>query len=245
MTGAFTMTLIDLVDLTGGEIAYEDVTYDNVEYKHHPVITGGNIGFEYFPIFEEGYRPILQGKIFDRFQNREIGSESIEMFQLHLRRKLAEVMPYFNKLYETEKLDYDALSTMDITTQGTVDTEEETSATATSNAVSDASARSRAVNSVTPQVTLSPDEDYATSAADSNSTNESNTESESTNVGDSTGKTTTNNRVTGYQAIPATLVMRYRESLLNIDLMILNEIEECFMQVFDNGDAYFNNNYIF
>jgi hypothetical protein len=51
----------------------------------------------------------------------------------------------------------------------------------------------------------------------------------------------TNSNTKGYQGVAADLLMRYREALLNIDVMILNELEELFMLVWDNGDEYFDN----
>lgn len=242
--GAFTLTLAELIDMRNGTLEYIDITAQNITYKHMPKLTNCDIGLDYYPVFDEDYRAVLNAKIIDRFLNREIGSESVEMFQLHMKRKMNEVMPYFNQLYESEKLEYNPISTMDITTKGEVNSEEDTTSTATTNATNDATSKSRAVNSTTPQTQLAGDEDYATSAADSNSTQETLTESEANSNADTSSKTTNDNRVTGYQAVPATLVMRYRESLLNIDVMILNEIEECFMQVFDNADSYFNNSYI-
>jgi len=67
-------------------------------------------------------------------------------------------------------------------------------------------------------------------------------------VQDSNANTTTNvnadSRVFGYQGIPANLLMAYRASLLNIDLMVIGDIEDCFMQVWDNGDEYSNADYL-
>lgn len=237
----FTVTIAELIELTHGQLEYKDVAYKGATYMHHPVLEGGDIGIAYYPIFDEDYRQILNGKIIDRFLNREIGSESIEMFQLHVRRKMNEVMPYFNKLYATELIDYDPMSTMDITTVGESKTEEEQETVSNTNSTSDTLSESRAVTSQTPQTMLQGSEDYASNAADSNSLTGSTTDAENNTTSSSDGKTVNNNRVTGYQAIPATLIMRYRESLLNIDLAVLTELEECFMQVFDNGDSYFGN----
>jgi hypothetical protein len=92
---------------------------------------------------------------------------------------------------------------------------------------------------------LSGLEDYASSAADV--TSDSDVSSES--IQDSTANTTTTadaeSHVYGYQGIPANLIMAYRASLLNIDLMILADIEECFMLVWDNGDEYSQSAYLY
>jgi hypothetical protein len=84
---------------------------------------------------------------------------------------------------------------------------------------------------------LSGSGDYATSASDSNSASDSSGNS----TQDETNDVNTNSNTKGYQGVASDLLMRYREALLNIDVMILNELEELFMLVWDNGDEYFDN----
>jgi hypothetical protein len=198
------------------------------------------IGLGEYPIFDETYRATLNKKIVDRYWNREIGVETIEMFTFAMKRKLNEIMPYYNKLYESEKIDFDPLITMDINTVANTTSVEEADATSESNSNSLTDANSRAVQSTTPQTMLSGNEDYASSAADSNS--DSDTISDSTQNTDSTVNRDTNadSHVTGYQGIPSNIIMAYRASLLNIDLMILADLEELFMLVWDTGDEYAN-----
>jgi hypothetical protein len=88
---------------------------------------------------------------------------------------------------------------------------------------------------------LSPNSDYASSASDANG-QASNTGTATEN---STQGVTANgngtNTVDGYQGVPADLIMRYREAIINVDLMIINELEECFMGIWDTGDVYSDN----
>jgi hypothetical protein len=204
-----------------------------------------SIGLGDYPIFDPDYRDVLNQKIVERYFNREIGMETIDMFQFALRRKMNEIMPYYNKLYCTEKLNYDPLSTMDITTKANSTNVEDATAEALNNSTSNTDSGSRSVQSTTPQTMLSGLEDYASSAADV--TSDSDVSSES--IQDSTANTTTTadaeSHVYGYQGIPANLIMAYRASLLNIDLMILADIEECFMLVWDNGDEYSQSAYLY
>ena len=55
-----------------------------------------------FPIFDEEYRNVLCTKILRHYYTREIGLESYGLWKLKLQTKLNEIMPYFNKLYESE-----------------------------------------------------------------------------------------------------------------------------------------------
>lgn len=225
----FTMPLKAAIKYTGGTTSF---------VNGNTVMTGGNIGLASYPIFDANYRDTLNGKILDRYWNREIGTESIDMFQLAMRRKMNEIMPFYNKLYLTEKIAYDPLNTVNLKTVSTGNATQ----TATSEGASDSSGfaggSSRSVNSETPQTMLSGNADYATAANDvKSSSDNTSTASQSSNdtaASDTTGENTT----TGYQGAASELIMRYRESLLNIDLMILTDLEELFMLVWDNGDEY-------
>ena len=68
------------------------------------------LGLSDYPIFNEEYRRTLNDKIIEHFYFREIGFETPQLFKRFLNRKLNEIMPYYNKLYETELLEYDPLT---------------------------------------------------------------------------------------------------------------------------------------
>lgn len=240
----FTMPLKEVIEFTDGTINYETVEFEGI-YYHLPVMSGGNIGLNHYPIFDEGYRNILTGKIIDRFWNREIGMETIDDFHLAMRRRMNEIMPFYNKLYESERIEYTALSTMDVRTESTntATSHEEGEATATNNSESDS--ESRAVNSTTPQTMLAGNKDYASGASDVNSWSGVENTSEQNNVADSSTVGTGDSRTSGYQGVASDLIMRYRDSLLNVDLMVLRDLEDCFMSVLNNGDAYTQNGWYF
>lgn len=213
-----------------------------VELRRVVELTGGDIGLDDYPIFEPGYREILNKKIIDHYYYNEIGHETIDQFRHQLGVKMREIMPYYNKLYESERLEFDPLSTVNVKTEtdsaGTAITEANNTSNATNSATSDAKAR--AVESVLPQVTLSPNADYATSANDSTSetlaessaTDTTTALSEGTNTGHSSSTTS------GYTGAASELLLRYRETIINIDLMVIGELRELFMQLWNNGDEY-------
>lgn len=63
--------------------------------------------FGSYPIFDEKYRKPLNMKILRHFYMHEIGFETEGQFLYQLNRKMNEIMPYYNRLYETELLDLD------------------------------------------------------------------------------------------------------------------------------------------
>lgn len=79
-------------------------------------ITGGDWGVENYPIFDETYRKQLNQTLYEVFCYREIGFETIDIFRQQVAAKMRLVMPYYNQLYESTKLQYDPLSAVDMTT---------------------------------------------------------------------------------------------------------------------------------
>lgn len=72
---------------------------------------GFDINLKEYPIFKEEYRPILNKKIIDHFYTREIGAETPALFRFWLNRRMNEIMPYYNKLYNSELLEFDPFIT--------------------------------------------------------------------------------------------------------------------------------------
>lgn len=68
-------------------------------------------------IFDEEYRPVLCKKILKHYYTREIGLETVGLWQLKLETKLAEIMPYYNELYRTKLLQYDPFRDVDYYTE--------------------------------------------------------------------------------------------------------------------------------
>lgn len=62
-----------------------------------------------FPIFDEDYREPLCKKILKHYYTREIGEETVGLWKLRLDAKMNEIMPYFNKLYNSELVAIDPL----------------------------------------------------------------------------------------------------------------------------------------
>lgn len=219
---------------------YEELEFNGVKYGKLPVVPDyEKIGMGTYPIFNENYRKILNGKIIDEYYNQEICTETIDNWLLIMRKKLDQIMPYYNELYETLSITYDPLSTMDIHSVGKTTLEGEDTVNGTTVNDTNTKSGARAVNSNFPQSMLAGNADYASTGADTNSTSEVDSTVEQNSTSNNRSENNSDNRVTGYQGIASELIIRYRNSLINIDLMILEAIEDCFMLVLNSGDEYF------
>ena len=230
-----------------------------------------DIGLQDYPIFDESHRNILNKKLIDHYYMREIGVESVDSFVFMLNRTMREIMPEFNQLYKSELLNFNPLLTVDMktisdslntnesntTTTGTSNTDSSSQQDTSQTGDTTSDSKSRAVNSTTPQQRLAGNMDYASSGADSTS----NSSTENTTTGSDTASSTvdaTNNvaansddtntghgesTTQGYQGSASRLLLDFRETILNIDMLIVEheKIEELFMQIWLNGDQYTNN----
>ena len=77
-----------------------------------------------YPIFDENYKPVLERKILKHYYTREIGLETYGLWKLKLDAKLNEIMPYYNKLYDSELIEFNPLYSEDIRIDGHKDFEE-------------------------------------------------------------------------------------------------------------------------
>lgn len=208
-----------------------------------------DIGLEWYPIFDDPnstYRAGLNKKIIQHFWNREIGQETQFLFKFAMGRKMNEIMPRYNQLYLTELSrmtdlngnKIDPLSTVKLITDTTGT--DSTNASSTSTNSSSTTGGTRTVNMDTPQVGLSGNADYASAAVDVNSQNSANTDSSGTD--DRTSDTTSNATSNGYSEHTVLMVQRLRGAILNIDMMIIDDLNELFMGVWDNGDEFTRKN---
>ena len=239
-----------------------------------------------FPIFDENYRFVLEKKILKHFYTREICEETVGLWKLRLDTKLNEIMPYYNKLYKSELLEFNPLYTANLTrakktdynsnrnenenisdtsssnrttsNNGKVDTTNNSTTTGTGSGTSNNTTTD--LYSDTPQGGLSGIESntYLTNAR--KITDNGSTSSNTSNTNSSTGKVessesgTDNSTVTygrirgntdaltsaedyletvvGYDGTNASdLLLKFRETFLNIDMLIINDLEDLFFQL--------------
>lgn len=201
-------------------------------------LVGGDIGLSDYPIYSEDHRDTLNRKIINRYLNREIGMESIEMFVHALKRRMHEIMPAYNELYLTTLTTIDPLKTIDMRTVTEAKKVSESETSGTGSTSQQSGAKSRNVNQDFPQFALAGDADYATNAADSNATNEASGTTAQTENGRGQDEDTGESHTTGYQGSQADLIIRARAAIVNVDLAIVEELNDLFMLVWDNGTEW-------
>ena len=69
-----------------------------------------------YPIFDEEYRETLNTKILRHYYTREICEETVGLWKLRLNNRMNEIMPYYNKLYSSELLNFNPFYDVDLTT---------------------------------------------------------------------------------------------------------------------------------
>ena len=170
-----------------------------------------------FPIFKEEYRKTLEERITEFYYFREIGLETAGQFKYMLNARLRLIMPYYNKMYETELIEYDPMETYNLTE----------TFTRTGSGISQATGTDKDVSifSDTPQGKLNG-LDYATNLNESDGERSSTSEME--NQEEYTRTTTGNTGATS----DSRLIMDFRKSFIRIDEMIIKELQDLFMNIY-------------
>lgn len=211
-----------------------------------------------FPIFDENYRATLETKILRHFYTREIGAETVGLWKHFLCRKLNEIMPYYNKLYQSELLEFNPFYDVEYTREGNREGKDTNTNTRTGTGKSTDSGTER-LNvkdepksdaweyfSDTPQggVDGLASMEYLTNATHSTASGSGSNRDDVTTFGkivDTTSSDTENGQknttekylesVHGKQGSTpySELLQKYRETFLNIDMQIINELEPLFM----------------
>jgi len=250
--GNFTLMTKEVIEILYGTTddeddyvqTYEAVEFNGVKYGKLPTLPEyDSIGLGYYPIFDENYRKILNGKIIDEFYNQEICTETIENWTLILRKRMDQIMPFYNQMYASTQIPYEALESMRIHSVGNSTLNGKETTDANINNATTTENGSRAVNSNFPQTMLAGNADYASSAVDSNGKTTVNAETNQNSESNSDTNSNSDTLVTGYQGAASDLINKYRASLINVDMMILAELGDCFMLLLNNGDEYFARNY--
>ena len=184
-----------------------------------------------YPIFDEAYRSVLETKILKHFYTREIGAETVGLWKLWLNTRLNEIMPYYNQLYKSELLEFNPLYEIDITREQTRKadgTKKDTGAI-----TGEATSKNNNYYSDTPQGGVGDLEnhDYLTSATLDSGNSTTNTSSVIDSVINNTEEYL--ERVSGKQSSTsyAKLLKEYREAFINIDVMVIDELKDLFLNL--------------
>ena len=207
-----------------------------------------------FPIFDEKYRQVLCRKILKHYYTREIAHETVGRWKLALNAKLNEIMPYYNQLYKSELLEFNPFYDVDLTrsregsgtsnrtsnnteinsgTSKNVSSSSGTSNTDTLNRFSDTPQNSMDTQGIADSVPLTT----VTKVNENNTTTNESTDTLTRND-NKTGSGTENinntdkyiEKVKGKQGTEnySSLLKKFRETFLNIDMMIIEDCSDCF-----------------
>lgn len=67
------------------------------------------------PFFDEAYRSVLCSKILKHYYMREICCETVGIWTLWMNTRLEEIMPYYNQLYESAKIEFNPMHDVNLT----------------------------------------------------------------------------------------------------------------------------------
>lgn len=207
-----------------------------------------------FPIFDENYRQVLCRKILKHYYTREIAHETVGRWKLALNAKLNEIMPYYNQLYKSELLEFNPFYDVDLTrsregrgtsnrtsnntetnsgTSKNVSSGNSTNNTDTLNRFSDTPQNSMDTQGIADSVPLTT----VTKVNEDNTTTNESTDTLTRNYS-KTGNGTENinnadkyiETVKGKQGTEnySSLLKKFRETFLNIDMMIIEDCSDCF-----------------
>ena len=190
-----------------------------------------------YPIFDEDYRETLNNNILYHYYENEIGFETAPLFRFYLNQKLNEIMPYYNELYKVQKkliTDNLLLNNVNLTEQ--LQGSNTTSTSSTSQSTNSGTSNSKNLFQDTPQGEIS-NTDINNQKWATNLTLDSNNTSNTINDSNSASGQGTNNYIktiigNNGNKFNIDILKDIQNNLMNIDLMVINELNDLFMQIF-------------
>ena len=196
---------------------YEDENYKLFDFPYN--------------LYDNDLKPWFEEKFFQHFMFYEIGFDTIGMFKQRLMSKLNDIFPYYKQLYETE------IRSKGIDFMLNKDLKESYVRELTSNSNSNQESNVSS-NSLSTAGQLTPSLIANSQKIDKfmDSAQKDNSSSNSTSTGESNGNSKEQYSLISQGNIGITssaeLLTKWRETLLNIDLMIFEECKDLFMQIF-------------
>lgn len=225
-----------------------------------------SLGLDDYPIFDEAHRGVLNNKIIRHYFMREIGLETLELFRYFMRMKMWEIMPYYNQLYKSELIEFDPLSTHDMTynemwridnsddwniantrdqndtwnrqENSTINSHTDTTdeeifqdtpmSMLDSPGTSPIKNRQYATNVTWNSGTVDTDQTTSTTGSGKNTVDEDKSEKGDRDKNEDGDR---RRQTKGYDRPAAEMLMKLRESFLNIDMMIVREVADLFMGI--------------
>ena len=214
------------------------------------VNSGVNVwDFEYPSYYQGKEKTSFEQKVLDHYWFRQIGQETPARWLHYFRNRVREIMPYYLQLYKSqetmEALDdpfgnVDIVETYEETTTGQSSTTDTGTANNSKNVTATHTGQNTKKISNTPQGSIANIDSYmteATTEGDSDTDTNKETANASTSAkstGTASGTVTHTLTKKGNQGVNtyAHDMKELRETFLNIDLMIINELNDLFLGVY-------------
>lgn len=193
--------------------------------------------FDYPSYYKGAEKKAFERKVIDHFYFRQIGQETVGRWLHYFRTKIREIMPLYIQRYESEALMKgidDPFGNVDITETFVQETIGNTTTANRGRSTDTQSGSSEHRFSKTPQGAIENLDRYMSEASRDNNNNNNIVDSEASGSTDSTGKVTHTFTKKGNQGVNtyAHDMLELRETFLNIDLEIIDELEELFLGVY-------------
>ena len=193
-----------------------------------------------YNLYNNELKPYFEEKFFQHFMFYEIGFDNINIFKQHLISTLNDIYPKYKQLYETEIrcLDIDFMLNKDLKESYTrkLNGESEGNSQASSSSDNTSTSNDLSIANDTPQNKVDDLDKYMTSASKSNSNSTNNSISNANNTIKNKSNNTEEYELLSQGNIGITssaeLLEKWRNVLINIDLMIFKELENLFLFVF-------------
>ena len=193
-----------------------------------------------YDFYEESKKEQFEQKFIDYFYMREIEHATAEEFKHELRTKLNLIAPYYKQLYETElkSKNIEFLLNKDLKETFIREVESDTESLSNFNNESSGKAKVETLSTTndTPQNRIDDLDKYISSASKDKNTSDTsssdNGSSISQNSNSAKEETTLISKGNIGTTSSAQLLRDWREVLINIDMMILEECEELFFKLF-------------
>ena len=193
-----------------------------------------------YDFYEESKKEQFEQKFIDYFYMREIEHATAEEFKHELRTKLNLIAPYYKQLYETElkSKNIEFLLNKDLKETFIREVESDTESLSNFNNESNGKAKVETLSTTndTPQNKVDDLDKYISSASKDKNTSDTSSSDNGSSISQNSNtakeETTLISKGNIGTTSSAQLLRDWRDVLINIDMMILEECEELFFKLF-------------
>ena len=193
-----------------------------------------------YDFYEESKKEQFEQKFIDYFYMREIEHETVEEFKHELRTKLNLIAPYYKQLDETElkSKNIEFLLNKDLKETFIREIESDTEALSNFNNESNGKVKVETLSTTndTPQNRIDDLDKYISSASKDKNTSDTSSSDNGSSISQNSNtakeETTLISKGNIGTTSSAQLLRDWRDVIINIDMMILEECEELFFKLF-------------